>query len=264
MFDFKRITVQDIKEHLKDITAKEGVEAEDEALQIIAQKSDGAMRDALSTYDRVVSYCGTKLTRSAVAENLNVLDFETFLHSTNLILDADIPGLLIYFNSVLAKGYDGQHFISGLASHFRDLLVCKNPATLELLDVGQKTQETYKKQADGLSMQQLMEWIDLANTCDYSYKMSQNKLLHVELCLMKLASHQNPQAQKKKSKSIIAPNQVSSSKAQPINEKSTQSDDLMMANQVLRQDTDSSKINHPKLILKKDFYRKQFHRKNFN
>ena len=224
VFDFKRITVQDIKEHLKDIAAKEGVEAEDEALQIIAQKSDGAMRDALSTYDRVVSYCGTKLTRSAVAENLNVLDFETFLHSTDLILDADIPGLLVYFNNVLAKGYDGQHYISGLASHFRDLLVCKNPATLELLDVGQNTQEAYKKQAYGLSMQQLMEWIDLANACDFSYKLSQNKLLHVELCLMKLASHQNPQAQKKKSKSIISPEQVSASKAKSTVEKPSQSD----------------------------------------
>lgn len=223
VFDFKRITVQDIKEHLSDIATKEGIEAEDEALQIIAQKSDGAMRDALSTYDRVVSYCGTKLTRSAVAENLNVLDFETFLRSTNLILGADIPGLLVYFNAVLAKGYDAQHFISGLASHFRDLLVCKNPSTLELLDVGPKTQDAYKKQAEGLNTKQLLEWIDVANACDFNYKLSQNKLLHVELCLMKLASHQDTQAQKKKPKSIIAPGQISTSKAQTSVKNQTQS-----------------------------------------
>lgn len=223
VFDFKRITVQDIKEHLKDIAAKEGIEAEDDALQIIAQKSDGAMRDALSTYDRVVSYCGTRLTRSAVAENLNVLDFETFLYSTNLILDADIPSLLVYFNAVLAKGYDAQHFISGLASHFRDLLVCKNPSTLALLDVGPKTQDEYKKQAEGLSMKQLLEWIDVTNACDFNYKLSQNKLLHVELCLMKLASHHNTQPQKKKTKSIIAPGQISTSKAQTSVNNQTQS-----------------------------------------
>ncbi|NBC59024.1 MAG: DNA polymerase III subunit gamma/tau [Bacteroidetes bacterium] len=205
VFDFKRITVQDIKDHLKTIAKKEGVEAEDEALQIIAQKSDGAMRDALSTYDRVVSYCGKKLTRPAVAENLNVLDFQTFLDTTNLVLKNDIPGVLMYFNDVISKGYDGQHFISGLASHFRDLLVCKNTSTIELLDVGSSTKDAYKKQADSLSMKQLLNFIDLANTCDFNYKLSQNKRLHVELCLMKLASFEEKNRQKKKSNEISSP-----------------------------------------------------------
>ncbi|MBS3738238.1 MAG: DNA polymerase III subunit gamma/tau [Psychroflexus sp.] len=205
VFDFKRITVQDIKDHLKTIAKKEGVEAEDEALQIIAQKSDGAMRDALSTYDRVVSYCGKKLTRPAVAENLNVLDFQTFLDTTNLVLKNDIPGVLMYFNDVISKGYDGQHFISGLASHFRDLLVCKNTSTIELLDVGSSTKDAYKKQADSLSMKQLLNFIDLANTCDFNYKLSQNKRLHVELCLMKLASLEEKNRQKKKSNKISSP-----------------------------------------------------------
>ncbi|TKS56314.1 DNA polymerase III subunit gamma/tau [Mesohalobacter halotolerans] len=205
VFDFKRITVQDIKDHLKTIAKKEGVEAKDEALQIIAQKSDGAMRDALSTYDRVVSYCGKKLTRPAVAENLNVLDFQTFLDTTNLVLKNDIPGVLMYFNDVISKGYDGQHFISGLASHFRDLLVCKNTSTIELLDVGSSTKDAYKKQADSLSMKQLLNFIDLANTCDFNYKLSQNKRLHVELCLMKLASLEEKNRQKKKSNKISSP-----------------------------------------------------------
>jgi DNA polymerase-3 subunit gamma/tau len=206
VFDFKRITVQDIKEHLKDIASKEGVVAEDEALHIIAQKSDGAMRDALSTYDRVVSYCGNHLTRKAVAENLNVLDFETFLEVTDLLLHKDIPGVLLYFNAVLAKGYDGQHFIGGLATHFRDLLVCKNPSTLELLDVSENSKQAYKKQASSIDNQQLLEFIDLANNCDFNYKMSQNKLLHVELCLMKLASFGSAQVQKKKPEQIISAN----------------------------------------------------------
>ena len=212
VFDFKRITVQDIKDHLKTIASKEGVVAEDEALHIIAQKSDGAMRDALSTYDRVVSYCGNHLTRKAVAENLNVLDFETFLEVTDFILDANIPSILIYFNAVLAKGYDGQHFIGGLATHFRDLLVCKNPSTIELLDVSQSSKEAYKKQAASIHNQQLLSFIDLANTCDFNYKMSQNKLLHVELCLMKLASFSTEIEQKKKSNPIISSKASVSSK----------------------------------------------------
>lgn len=203
VFDFKRITIQDIKEHLKYVSQKEGVTAEDEALQIIAQKSDGAMRDALSTYDRVVSYCGKNLTRVAVAENLNVLDYETFIQTTDYILSNDIPNTLIYFNHILARGYDGQHFISGLASHFRDLLVCKNPSTIELLDVSNASKIAYQKQAESLSMQQLLEFIDLANTCDFNYKLSQNKLLHVELCLMKLASFNTQPAEKKKPRGII-------------------------------------------------------------
>jgi DNA polymerase-3 subunit gamma/tau len=204
VFDFKRITVQDIKEHLIDIAKKEGITAEEEALQIIAQKSDGAMRDALSTYDRVVSYCGTHLTREAVAENLNVLDFETFIKTTDFIISNDIPNVLVYFNDVLAKGYDGQHFISGLAGHFRNLLICKNPQTLSLLDVGDNTKEVYKKQAEKLSSSELLLFIDETNTCDFNYKLSQNKLLHVELCLMKLASH-NIDSEKKKTKLKIAP-----------------------------------------------------------
>ncbi len=203
VFDFKRITVQDIKEHLMDIAKKEGVTADEEALHIIAQKSDGAMRDALSTYDRVVSYCGTTLTREAVAENLNVLDFDTFIKCTDYILNQDMASVIIHFNAILSKGYDGQHFISGLASHFRNLLVCKNPSTLKLLDVGDITKQQYLHQAEKFTSAQLLTCIDLANECDFNYKLSQNKLLHVELCLMKLASL-NTQSEKKKTDLKIA------------------------------------------------------------
>jgi len=139
IFDFKRISVKDAKEYLKYIANEQGITAEDDALHIIAQKADGAMRDALSIFDRVVSFSGKELTRQAVTENLNVLDYETYFTSTDLILEHKIPELLLQFNSTLSKGFDGHHFITGLASHFRDLLVCKNEKTIELLEVGDDT-----------------------------------------------------------------------------------------------------------------------------
>lgn len=198
IFDFKRITVGDIKEHLAEIAKKEGVNADEDALHIIAQKADGAMRDALSTYDRVVSFSGNNLTREAVTENLNVLDYETFFKTTDLLLENNIPEALIYFNEILAKGFDGQHFIAGLASHFRDLMVSKNQQTIALLEVGERTKSKYFEQSQATSYTFLQEGIDLANTCDFNYKLSQNQRLHVELCLMKLASLTDPNSTEKK------------------------------------------------------------------
>lgn len=188
IFDFKRITVKDAKEHLAEVARSQGVQFEDDALHIIAQKADGAMRDALSIFDRVVSYCGTNLTRQAVTENLNVLDFETYVAMTNLILAHDIPQILVAFHHVLAKGFDGHHFIVGLASHFRDLMVCKNPVTLALLEAGEHAQMLYKEQAQKCESDFLLKAIALANECDLKYKTSQNQRLLVELTLMQLCS----------------------------------------------------------------------------
>lgn len=188
IFDFKRITVTDAKEHLAEIAKSQGVEAEDDALHIIAEKADGAMRDALSMFDRVVSYSGNTLTVQAVSENLNVLDYETYIKATDLILENDIPGLLLFYNDVLSRGFDGHHFVSGLASHFRDLLVCQTPATLTLLEKGEKAQKSYASQALKSSREFLLRGIELANECDMRYKTSQNQRLLVELCLMQLAS----------------------------------------------------------------------------
>ena len=129
------------KEYLKYIAEQQEVNAEDDALHIIAQKADGAMRDALSIFDRVVSFTGKNLTRQAVTENLNVLDYDTYFSSTDLILENKIPELLLQFNDTLSKGFDGHHFIAGLASHFRDLLVCKTPETIALLEVGEKPRQ---------------------------------------------------------------------------------------------------------------------------
>ncbi|WP_179335123.1 DNA polymerase III subunit gamma/tau [Winogradskyella costae] len=188
IFDFKRITVSDAKEYLKYIAKEQGIDAEDDALHIIAQKADGAMRDALSIFDRVVSFSGKNLTRQAVTENLNVLDYETYFTSTDFILQNKIPDLLIQFNTILSKGFDGHHYIAGLASHFRDLMVCKNPATIPLLEVGEDTSLKYMEQSQKTTHTFLMEGIRLANDCDLKYKTSKNQRLLVELTLMQLAS----------------------------------------------------------------------------
>ena len=188
IFDFKRITVKDAKEHLAEVAQSQGVQFEDDALHIIAQKADGAMRDALSIFDRVVSYCGNNLTRQAVTENLNVLDYETYINFTDLILENNIPELLLAYNDILSKGFEGHHFVSGLASHFRDLMVTKTPSTLTLLEVGEQAQQLYKIQSQKASQDFLLKGIDIANDCDLKYKVSQNQRLLVELCLMQLSS----------------------------------------------------------------------------
>lgn len=204
IFDFKRITVKDAKEYLKYIAEEQGIEAEDDALHIIAQKADGAMRDALSIFDRVVSFSGKNLTRQAVTENLNVLDYETYFKSTDLILENKIPELLLQYNETLSKGFEGHHFISGLASHFRDLLVCKTPQTIELLEVGEQTKAKYLEQSQKASQSFLLKAIEMANECDLKYKSSKNQRLLVELCLMQLASI-TFDGEKKNSKRYIIP-----------------------------------------------------------
>jgi DNA polymerase-3 subunit gamma/tau len=201
IFDFKRITVKDAAEYLKYIAENQEIEAEDDALHIIAQKADGAMRDALSIFDRVVSFSGKKLTRKAVTENLNVLDYDTYFAATDLILKHDIPGLLILFNETLARGFDGHHFISGLATHFRDLMVCQHQNTIELLEVGEEAKKHYSEQSKKTSSSLLLSAIDLANDCDIKYKSSKNQRLLVELTLMKLASI-DFDGEKKKSESL--------------------------------------------------------------
>jgi DNA polymerase-3 subunit gamma/tau len=204
IFDFKRITVKDAKDHLAEVAKSQGVKFEDDALHIIAQKADGAMRDALSIFDRVVSYCGNNLTRQAVTENLNVLDYETYINMTDLILENKIPEVLMAYNDILSKGFDGHHFIAGLASHFRDLLVAKNPATLSLLEMGEAAQKLYGQQSQKVSQEFLLKGIDIANDCDLKYKVSQNQRLLVELALMQLSSI-GFDGEKKKSDFIIPP-----------------------------------------------------------
>ncbi|MBP93950.1 MAG: DNA polymerase III subunit gamma/tau [Flavobacteriaceae bacterium] len=260
IFDFKRITVKDAKSYLKYIADEQGITAEDDALHIIAQKADGAMRDALSIFDRVVSFSGKNLTRQAVTENLNVLDYETYFTSTDLILENKIPELLLLFNSILAKGFDGHHYIAGLASHFRDLLVCQNPSTVELLEVGEETQVKYLEQSRKASQAVLFEGIELANDCDLKYKSSKNQRLLVELCLMQLASI-TFDGEKKNSKNFIIPpsyfakigikpipvNKDTKASSQPVN--STKSEPVSIENKTAKQSVNTFETSRPTITM---------------
>ncbi|MGK0386539.1 MAG: DNA polymerase-3 subunit gamma/tau, partial [Patiriisocius sp.] len=161
----------------------------------------GALRDALSIFDRVVSFSGANLTREAVTENLNVLDYTYYFNITDLLLQNNIPQVLLAYNEILSKGFDGHHFIMGLASHFRDLLVCKNQETIALLEVGEQVKTMYYEQSLQTEYSFLIEGIDIANTCDLKYKTSRNQRLLVELCLMQLASL-TAQGEKKNSNSV--------------------------------------------------------------
>ena len=242
IFDFKRITVTDAKNYLKVVAKAQNIDAEDDALHIIAQKADGAMRDALSIFDRVVSFSGKNLTRKAVSENLNVLDYETFFQITDLLLDNAIPSLLIQFNQILARGFEGQHFIAGLASHFRDLYVAKSTETLELLEVGTDTKERYKLQSERTSPTFLKEAISLANDCDLKYKTSRNQRLLVELCLMKLASI-NFDGEKKKSEGFIIP--ASFFKDKNLSESKTESDQNIPQTNSVNSSTEIPSVEEP-------------------
>jgi DNA polymerase-3 subunit gamma/tau len=205
IFDFRRITVNDIKGHLAEVAASENIDAEDDALHVIAQKADGALRDALSIFDRVVSFSGKTLTREAVTENLNVLDYTYYFQITDLLLTNNIPQVLITYNDILAKGFDGHHFIMGLASHFRDLLVCKNQETINLLEVGEQVKTMYFEQSQKTTPTFLIEGIELANSCDLKYKSSRNQRLLVELCLLQLASLTVKGEKKKLERYVIPP-----------------------------------------------------------
>ncbi|WP_298761368.1 DNA polymerase III subunit gamma/tau [uncultured Psychroserpens sp.] len=245
IFDFKRITVKDAKEYLKYIAKEQGINAEDDALHIIAQKADGAMRDALSIFDRVVSFSGKELTRQAVTENLNVLDYETYFNSTNLILENKIPELLIQFNHTLSKGFDGHHFITGLASHFRDLLVCQNEQTIELLEVGDDTKAKYLEQSRKAPHDFLIKGIELANDCDLKYKSSKNQRLLVELCLMQLASITFDGEKKNSKHYIIPPSYFKAKGITPIPVSIPKSKDALEPQAKTVKDNDQNVVDNP-------------------
>ena len=187
IFDFNRIQVKDIFGSLSNIAQNEGIEAEDEALHIIAQKADGALRDALSLYDRIVSFSGEQITYQDVIDNLNILDYEYFFQITNFLIDSDIPNCLLTFNEILDKGFDGHNFIVGLSEHLRNLLVCKEPKTIPLLELTEQTQKLYQEQAEKVNASFLLSGLNILNHFDVNYKASKNQRLHTELALMKLA-----------------------------------------------------------------------------
>ncbi len=220
IFDFSRIQIEDIVNFLEQISQKEGVEYETDAFNIIAQKADGAMRDALSVYDQIVSFSNNRITYQKVLENLNILDYDYYFQLTDAFLQNDIPKALLLFDEILAKGFDGHNFINSLSRHFRDLLVSKDKITLQLLETGQSIREKYMGQTDRCSVEFLYNAIELCNTCDIGYKSSKNQRLHVELTLIRLG---NLMAEKKNNKQKVETDielPASDSVSQPKDKKS--------------------------------------------
>jgi len=191
IFDFNRIRVDDTVEHLAYVAKKEGIEAEKDALNIIAQKADGAMRDALSFFDQIVSFSGEKITYKNAIDNLNVLDYDYYFKLVDAFLQNKISESLMIFNDILNNGFDGHHFISGISEHFRDLLVCKDQITLELLEVGDSIREKYKVQSANCDVSFLLSALNISNQTDLSFRDARNKRLQVELAIMKLCSITN-------------------------------------------------------------------------
>ena len=186
IFDFKRITVDDIFKHLQNIAMKEGINAEEEALNIIAQKADGALRDSLSIFDQMVSFSGKNMTYKDVINNLNVLDYEYYFQMVDNILNKDNNSILLLLNKVVESGFDIQHFIQGLASHLRNLLLGKDIRLIDLMEVSRQLKSRYAEQAQKCSQYFLLKTLDLANQCDLNFRNSNNKRLHLEICLMKM------------------------------------------------------------------------------
>lgn len=187
IYDFSRITINDTVEHLENVARKEHIEAEPEALNVIAQKADGGMRDALSIFDQVVSFTNGHITYQSVIENLNVLDYEYYFKQTDFFLENKVAECLLTFNDILRKGFDGNHFITGLTSHFRNLLVSRDPSTLQLLEAGASIRDRYQAQAQKCTPQFLYKAMKLCNDCDLNYRQSKNKRLLVELTLIQVA-----------------------------------------------------------------------------
>jgi len=202
IFDFKRIGIDDIAKHLQFIAESEGVKAEADALHIIAQKADGALRDALSMFDQIVSFSGGDITYKNVIDNLNVLDYDYYFRIIDAIQAQDITQCLLIINEIIDNGFDGQHFIIGMGEHLRNLLVCKNVATLKLLEVGESIREKYGQQSQTCDNKFLLQGLEINNRCDVNYKNSNNKRLHMELSLMQMCS--------------IGESQVNSTAARPL------------------------------------------------
>ncbi|MFP4470243.1 MAG: DNA polymerase III subunit gamma/tau [Bacteroidales bacterium] len=188
IYDFKRILVKDIAAHLAHVADKEGITADGEALQIIAQKADGALRDALSMFDQLVSFAGKELKYEVVTEHLNVLDYDYYFKITDFLLEAKVYEALLTLNDIVESGFDGQHFISGMGAHFRDLLMCQDERTIDLLEVGERVKERYLDQTRRSSPAFLLRALDLIQKAEFNYKNSNNKRLLLEIAIMQLCS----------------------------------------------------------------------------
>ena len=203
IFDFKRVNNEDIVKNLRYVAKSENIEVEDEALFLIAEKSDGALRDSLSIFDRLVSFSDSKLTYNDVVDHLNVLDYQYYFKITEQLITNDISSLIVTFNEIIDNGFDGQHFINGLSDHLRKLLMCQHKQTVNLFSVNDSLKEKYLNQSEITDVKFLVEALKLTNTCDLQYKSSNNKRLLVEICLMQVSSINFQDITKKKSKNFI-------------------------------------------------------------
>ena len=240
IFDFKRIRIEEIVQRLMYVAKNENVTAEEEALHIIAQKADGALRDALSIFDQIVSFSGKRIQYKDVIDNLNVLDFEYYFDTVDKALEGDVSAALLIFNEVLEKGFDGHNFISGLNSHLRDLLVSKDEITIRLLEATPLIKQRYLKQSAKSPVNFLFRALEIVSECDLAYKNSKNQRLHVELSLIKLcsiASVTEPVIEKKKNDQLP----VKESKLQPQSQLKSESINQSFENQ-------ENKISHHQLI----------------
>lgn len=203
IFDFKRVNNDDIVKNLKYVADQENITVDDDALFLIAEKSDGALRDSLSLFDRLVSFSDKKLTYTDVASHLNILDYQYYFNVTEYLISNDISSLFIIFNKIINNGFDGQHFINGLSEHLRTLLLCQNKETVNLFSVNKSLQEKYLQQAELMNIKFLVNALKLANTCDLQYKASNNKRLLVEICLMQISSYGFDEEPKKKNEKFV-------------------------------------------------------------
>jgi DNA polymerase-3 subunit gamma/tau len=186
VYDFKRIGDNDIMKHLAYVAQKETVQVEEEALRVVASKADGALRDALSIFDQLVSFSGKNISYQTTIQHLNVLDVDNYFKMTDFLFNEDNSAALLLFDDILNRGFDGQHFISGLAAHFRQLLMSQNASTIKLMEVSDAVKQRFMEQAKNTDKQLLLRGLELSNQCDFNYKLSQNKRLSVEICLMQI------------------------------------------------------------------------------
>ena len=226
IFDFKRITVDDISKHLQNIALKEGAVAEEEALNVVAQKADGALRDALSIFDQMVSFSGKNITYKDVINNLNVLDYEYYFRMVDNILNKDNNAILLLINSVVESGFDIQHFVQGLASHLRNLLLGKDERVVDLMEVSRQVKMRYCEQAQRCSQYFLLKSLDIVNQCDLNFRNSSNKRLHTEICLMKMCYVEGQQVRQQQptQQPIQQPNQqpIQQPNPQPVQQQPVQ------------------------------------------
>ena len=203
IFDFKSIGMNDIISHLEYVSKSEGINAEKDALHIVAQKAGGSLRDCLSMFDRLVDSTDLSITYKSVIENLNILDHDYYLKITNQIISNDVSSVLLTINEILQNGFDAHQFIMGLASHLRDLLVCKDPQTLVLLDKGEELKSKYLSQSENCELSFLIKALRMCNKCDVEYRASKNQRLLVELTLLKMSTIGQFASEKKNNNSQI-------------------------------------------------------------